>query len=140
LITPFNVQPAFRGPNPRVLDLAQLTCRANQGHTDIIARTIKPAPKKSERAFSMMRRYLQRWFRAGFAKILTFCLERKLTRRANHRHTDTIARVFTKPAPQNGRGLFQLEFSESDGGRTSRRHISHAPCLSVASAPPSEPL
>jgi hypothetical protein len=28
-------------------DIAQLTCRANQGHIDIIARTIKPAPKKS---------------------------------------------------------------------------------------------
>jgi hypothetical protein len=61
-----------------------------------------------------------------------------LTRRANQRHTGILARIF-KARAGNGRGLFQLEFPESDGGRTSRCHISRAPCLSVASAPPSEP-
>jgi hypothetical protein len=98
--------------NLPVLDreTAQLTCRANQGHADIIARTIKPAPKKPERASSMMRRYLQRWFRAGFAELLIICLERNLTRRANQGHTGILARIFKARAAQRPRA-FSMEIS-----------------------------
>jgi hypothetical protein len=70
---------------------------------------IEPAPKNPERFFLTMRRYLQRWFRAGFAEVLTICLERNLTRRANQRHTGILARVF-KPAPQNAAGFFNWNF------------------------------
>jgi tripartite-type tricarboxylate transporter receptor subunit TctC len=45
-----------------------------------------------------------------------------LTRRANHRHKFIIAKIVKRPRGEIRRGLFHWTF-ESDGGRTSRRHI-----------------
>jgi hypothetical protein len=50
-------------------------------------------------------------------------LSEKLTRRANHRHISIVARI--EPAPGNWLWAFSFEIPESDGGRTSRRCISH---------------
>jgi len=49
--------------------------------------------------------------------------QKKLTRRANHRHTLIVARI--EPAPGNWLRAFLFGIQESDGGRTSRRCISH---------------
>ena len=66
-------------------------------------------------------------------------LRNNLTRRANHRHMSSIARI--KPAPGDRPRAFLIGIFESDGGRTSRRHIlpTHRR-LSVASELPSEPF
>jgi hypothetical protein len=59
-----------------------------------------------------------------------------LTRRANHRQNDIIART-SKPAPETAAGFFNFlnRTAAARRGATSPQ----APCLSVASAPPSEP-
>jgi hypothetical protein len=63
---------------PRVLErgVAQLTCRANQGHIDIIGKNYKPAPGKPEWAFSFcaarfaeLVSILRIWFAEFFVKI-----------------------------------------------------------------------
>ena len=66
-------------------------------------------------------------------------LRNNLTRRANHRHMSSIARI--KPAPGDRPRAFLIGIFESDGGRTSRRHIlpTHRR-RSVASELPSEPF
>jgi hypothetical protein len=43
-------------------DFLRLTRRANQGHIDIIADIVKPAPGNRQRAFHCARRYPQRQF------------------------------------------------------------------------------
>jgi hypothetical protein len=68
----------------------------------------------------------------------TAASKKVLTRRANHRHIFTIARI-SEPAPGNRRRAFDLDFFESDGGRNARHHIlpMHA-ARSVTSGLPSE--
>jgi hypothetical protein len=65
-----------------------------------------------------------------------------LTRRANQRHIHIIARIL-KPAPGNRRRAFLIELLESDGGRTSLRHILPCQRTDAKGVPrelPSEPL
>ena len=119
---------------PRV----RLTRRANHGHLEY-RRTNRKARAARWRAFLMALQ--QGSFSKPFVAFLRLvrCPEKYLTRRANQAHSRIIAKLL-KPARRNPRRAFSLEFSESDGGRTSRRHISHARRLSVVSAPPSEPF
>jgi hypothetical protein len=53
----------------------------------------------------------------------------------------SASQEFKRPRRETGRGFFHVGFPESDGGRTSWRHI--LPCTAarnVASGPPSELL
>jgi len=49
--------------------------------------------------------------------------KKHLTRRANQGHVNIIARIVRARAEKSAAG-FLFEKSQSDGGRTSRRHIS----------------
>ena len=62
-----------------------------------------------------------------------------MTRRANQGHLAIIARTIESPRGAIRGGLFVCHhFPPSDGGRTSRRHISPHLSLRVGSEPPSE--
>jgi riboflavin synthase alpha subunit len=104
-----------------------LTRRANQGHIDIIADIVEPAPENRQRAFQWRRRYPQRQFQviepvsSHFPQFVNGS-KRSLTRRANQGHINIIAKIHKARAEKSAVGFF-VEISESDGGRTSRRLI-----------------
>jgi hypothetical protein len=128
-----HLSPCRRTTSPRALDTS------GESRALEYRRTNRKARAARWRAFLMA---LQR---GSFSKLsvaflrLVRCPEKCLTRRANQGHSRIIAKLL-KPVRRNPRRAFSLEFSESDGGRTSRRHISHARRLSVVSAPSSEPF
>jgi hypothetical protein len=77
-------------------DVLRLTRRANQGHTDIIADIIEPASENPQRAFRLPPTIgrdsfnFSKLFRRIFGNLFTS--EKRLTRRANHRHYGIIAK------------------------------------------------
>jgi hypothetical protein len=92
-----------------------LTRRANQGHIDIIANIVQPAPGNRQRVFHFVRSYRQRQFQVVEVVslhflLLVYDLEKNLTRRANHRHNGIIAEII-RPARRNPPRAFLLEFS-----------------------------
>jgi hypothetical protein len=90
---------------------ADLTCRANQRHIDIIEYH-KARAGKSAAGFSFVRCHRQRQFQFVEAVSLHFPqfvdgLQKGLTRRANHGHNDIIAKVLESPCGEIRGGLFR---------------------------------
>jgi hypothetical protein len=90
-----------------------LTRRANQGHIDIIADIVEPAPENRQRAFQWRRRYPQRQFQviepvsSHFPQFVNGS-KRSLTRRANQGHINIIAK--TRPGRRNPPWAFLLKY------------------------------
>src|SRR6516164_7822784 len=71
--------------------IASLTRRANQGQIDIIAKNIWPAPGSRQRVFSLSRSKAEK--SVSTSQVWSAAFSQNLTRRANHWHSDIIART-----------------------------------------------
>jgi hypothetical protein len=92
-------------------DFWRLTRRANQGHIDIIADIVAPAPGNRERALHWRRRYPQRQFQMLEPVSLHFPqfidpLKKNLTRRANQGQINIIAKFHRARAEKSAAGFF----------------------------------
>jgi hypothetical protein len=83
-----------------------LTRRANHRHIFIIARILEPAPGNWPRAFSIEPRFVIAKRKAMKQSGRRRTIRKNLTRRANHRHIFTVARIFGARAGKLAAGFF----------------------------------